>query len=105
MGLTCMMVNGTAHGDLHAGNIIFIENDETICKQQRIPKFQIGIIDFGLVVTPIHIQGALHFGATNYRGKGNIHCCRTISICYCCPSNFRNAGKIQKKKLLMKLQS
>ena len=62
MGLTCMMVNGTAHGDLHAGNIIFIENDETIYKQQRIPKFQIGIIDFGLVVTiPKHIQDALHY--------------------------------------------
>lgn len=103
MGLTCIMFNGTAHGDLHAGNIIFIENDETICKQQHIPKFQLGIIDFGLVVTiPQKIQDELHFGAMNYRRKGKMHIIaeRYISaIIY--PSNFlETLGKDIKEKII-----
>jgi predicted unusual protein kinase regulating ubiquinone biosynthesis (AarF/ABC1/UbiB family) len=103
MGLTCMMVNGTAHGDLHAGNIIFIENDETICKQQRIPKFQVGIIDFGLVVTiPKKIQDELHFGAANYRRQGKMHIIaeRYISaVIY--PSSFlETLGKDIKEKII-----
>jgi predicted unusual protein kinase regulating ubiquinone biosynthesis (AarF/ABC1/UbiB family) len=103
MGLTCMMVSGTIHADLHAGNIIFVENDDTICKQQRIPKFQIGIIDFGLVINiPKKIQDEFHFGAANYRRKGKMHIIAERYIpAVINPSNFlETIGKDTKEKII-----
>ena len=44
--------HGFFHGDLHSGNILFIKNDED-CSQKTnkgLPKYQIGIIDFGIVM-------------------------------------------------------
>jgi predicted unusual protein kinase regulating ubiquinone biosynthesis (AarF/ABC1/UbiB family) len=41
-GFVSIINNSVTHGDLHAGNIIFIKNETT-------PKFQLGLIDFGIV--------------------------------------------------------
>lgn len=41
-GFVSLLKNNVTHGDLHAGNILFIKNE---C----IPKYQIGLIDFGIV--------------------------------------------------------
>ena len=41
-----LLVKGTIHGDLHCGNILFIKNEDNIL---NLPKYQLGIIDFGLV--------------------------------------------------------
>ena len=38
------------HGDFHHGNVIFIKNTDEECSKKTIPKFQIGIIDFGIIV-------------------------------------------------------
>jgi len=46
-GCINIVSHGLFHGDLHSGNILFIKNkEETI----DIPKYQIGIIDFGIVM-------------------------------------------------------
>lgn len=41
-GFVSIINNSVTHGDLHAGNIIFIKNEET-------PTHQLGLIDFGIV--------------------------------------------------------
>ena len=52
-GFMCSLVHGVAHGDLHAGNILFMEHNET--KQP-----QIGILDFGMMYTfPEEMRGLL----------------------------------------------
>lgn len=47
-----LLVHGTMHADLHAGNILFIKNpadDKRTLKERRTPKYQIGVIDFGIL--------------------------------------------------------
>jgi predicted unusual protein kinase regulating ubiquinone biosynthesis (AarF/ABC1/UbiB family) len=46
-GFVNSFFHGTIHGDLHAGNILFIKNDES---DELKDKYQIGIIDFGIVM-------------------------------------------------------
>jgi predicted unusual protein kinase regulating ubiquinone biosynthesis (AarF/ABC1/UbiB family) len=46
-GCINIVSHGLFHGDLHSGNILFIKNGE---EQVDIPKYQIGIIDFGIVM-------------------------------------------------------
>lgn len=41
-GVVSIINNGVTHGDLHAGNIIFIKNEKK-------PFYQLGLIDFGIV--------------------------------------------------------
>lgn len=41
-GFVSIINDGVTHGDLHAGNIIFIKNEEE-------PIYQLGLIDFGIV--------------------------------------------------------
>ena len=68
MGLNCIIINGTIHGDLHAGNILFIENSDNIVEQEKIPKYQIGVIDLGLVVTiPEKFKEISHFAILNFQ--------------------------------------
>ena len=38
------------HGDLHAGNVLFIDNGDNEYSDDDEPRFQLGIIDFGIVV-------------------------------------------------------
>jgi len=42
-GIFSLFINGFGHGDLHAGNILFIKNN-------KAPYYQIGVIDFGVVL-------------------------------------------------------
>jgi len=46
-GCINIVSHGLFHGDLHSGNILFIKNQE---ETFDIPKYQIGIIDFGIVM-------------------------------------------------------
>ena len=48
-GLIGIIFHNAIHCDLHAGNIFFYINDE---KNSDIPKYQIGLIDFGIVMFP-----------------------------------------------------
>jgi predicted unusual protein kinase regulating ubiquinone biosynthesis (AarF/ABC1/UbiB family) len=53
-GFASIINNSSTHGDLHAGNIIFIKNDdegevEEKTKTKTKPKYQLGLIDFGIV--------------------------------------------------------
>jgi len=45
-GFVTIINNSVTHGDLHAGNIIFIKNMEKLVKE---PVYQLGLIDFGIV--------------------------------------------------------
>ena len=47
-GCINIVSHGIFHGDLHSGNILFIKND--VEKTKDLPKYQIGIIDFGIVM-------------------------------------------------------
>lgn len=42
-----LLIHGAMHADLHAGNVLFIKN-ENITK--RTPKHQLGVIDFGILM-------------------------------------------------------
>ena len=47
------MVHHKFHGDLHSGNILFIDNEEDQTetnKSSTYPRYQIGVIDFGIVM-------------------------------------------------------
>ena len=46
-GFVSLLITGITHGDLHGGNIIFIKNATSATD---IPTYQIGIIDFGIVL-------------------------------------------------------
>lgn len=44
-GFVTLINNSVTHGDLHAGNILFIKNTDG-----SLPEYQLGIIDFGIVI-------------------------------------------------------
>jgi predicted unusual protein kinase regulating ubiquinone biosynthesis (AarF/ABC1/UbiB family) len=54
-GIVTSLIHGFSHGDFHVGNILFIKEDtepetETETeKTQPIPKYKLGIIDFGIM--------------------------------------------------------
>jgi len=43
-GMASFLIHGVSHGDLHAGNILFLKNDEST------PNHQICLLDFGIVL-------------------------------------------------------
>jgi predicted unusual protein kinase regulating ubiquinone biosynthesis (AarF/ABC1/UbiB family) len=45
-GFVSIINNSVTHGDLHAGNIIFIKKSEKLVKESE---YQLGLIDFGIV--------------------------------------------------------
>lgn len=47
-GFISILYNSAVHCDLHAGNIFFYKND----KNSGLPKYQLGLIDFGLCCYP-----------------------------------------------------
>lgn len=47
-GMASFLIHGVSHGDLHAGNILFLKNDS--CTQISTPKHQICLLDFGIVL-------------------------------------------------------
>ncbi len=50
-----LLVHGAMHADMHAGNILFIKNDKPTdnrtltLKERRLPVYQLGVIDFGIL--------------------------------------------------------
>jgi predicted unusual protein kinase regulating ubiquinone biosynthesis (AarF/ABC1/UbiB family) len=49
-GFVTIINNSVTHGDLHAGNIIFIKNTKkSVEKLVEEPMYQLGLIDFGIV--------------------------------------------------------
>jgi ubiquinone biosynthesis protein len=51
-GIINGVCKGYFHGDLHPGNILFIKNNDltTETKTNSLPKYQIGVIDLGIVM-------------------------------------------------------
>lgn len=50
-GFACILNFGISHGDLHSGNILFINNNDIDDnKKSKKPKFQLGIIDLGILL-------------------------------------------------------
>lgn len=54
-GLVSTVIHGIVHGDLHAGNILFIKNNTNTNTNNNIPLYQIGILDFGIMF-PIEME-------------------------------------------------
>lgn len=46
-----LLIHGLMHADMHSGNILFIKNENNLCGDSDLPKYQIGVIDFGIVCT------------------------------------------------------
>jgi len=46
-GFVSIINNSVTHGDLHAGNIIFIKNHKSY--ENPFPQYQLGLIDFGII--------------------------------------------------------
>lgn len=45
-----LLIHGVMHADMHSGNLIFIKNAVTgTLKERRLPKYQLGVIDFGIM--------------------------------------------------------
>ena len=59
-GILCILFHSCINGDLHAGNIFFYINEDgedtediqDIRDSKKVPKYQVGIIDFGLCYYP-----------------------------------------------------
>jgi predicted unusual protein kinase regulating ubiquinone biosynthesis (AarF/ABC1/UbiB family) len=47
-GFISTFIHGFTHGDLHAGNILFIKNTVV---DKKTPMFQLGLIDFGIMLS------------------------------------------------------
>jgi predicted unusual protein kinase regulating ubiquinone biosynthesis (AarF/ABC1/UbiB family) len=47
-----LLIHGAMHADLHAGNVLFIKNEDggSNLKARRTPKYQLGVIDFGILI-------------------------------------------------------
>lgn len=58
--LVTTLINGTCHGDLHMGNILFIK-DENDTKY----KYKIGILDFGIIYEIDKIKNTLYYVFAN----------------------------------------
>tara|TARA_Y100000389_G_scaffold191365_1_gene217413 strand:- start:284 stop:1654 length:1371 start_codon:yes stop_codon:yes gene_type:complete len=53
LGIIGNLFHGAVHCDLHAGNIFFYINDDSNnVNETKKPKYQIGLIDFGIVTYP-----------------------------------------------------
>jgi len=71
MGITGVFVHGEIHGDLHAGNILFIcnEGDDTY----DVPTYQIALIDFGLTIKICTVlKSTIVYAGLNYRKKEEV---------------------------------
>lgn len=54
-GILCILFHSCINGDLHAGNIFFYLNEDSEDSKEnnkKLPKYQLGIIDFGLCYYP-----------------------------------------------------
>jgi predicted unusual protein kinase regulating ubiquinone biosynthesis (AarF/ABC1/UbiB family) len=49
-GFVSTFIHGFTHGDLHAGNILFIKNEEATTTKKQ-PTHQLGLIDFGIALS------------------------------------------------------
>ena len=49
-GFVSTFIHGFTHGDLHAGNILFIKNEDTTNTKKQ-PTHQLGLIDFGIALS------------------------------------------------------
>jgi predicted unusual protein kinase regulating ubiquinone biosynthesis (AarF/ABC1/UbiB family) len=47
-----LLIHGAMHADMHAGNVLFIKNENvgSGLKARRTPKYQLGVIDFGILI-------------------------------------------------------
>jgi len=51
-----LLIHGVMHADLHAGNVLFIKNENcgagaaASLKARRTPNYQLGVIDFGILI-------------------------------------------------------
>jgi len=51
-GILGILYHSIIHCDLHSGNVFFYLNDETSLINDEIPKYRLGIIDFGICCFP-----------------------------------------------------
>jgi predicted unusual protein kinase regulating ubiquinone biosynthesis (AarF/ABC1/UbiB family) len=66
-GFISILYNNAIHCDLHPGNIFFYINDTTTNTNAnaKLPKYQIGIIDFGIVSLPTKIKQNIYYEIFN----------------------------------------
>jgi len=74
-GLVTLLIHGTSHGDLHTGNLLFIE-DENDAKY----KYKIGILDFGIVYEIGKTKEALFYIFENMLWVPSEDIARSISV-------------------------
>ena len=104
------MIHYTFHGDLHSGNILFIDNeDENISKLNKKdierPRYQIGIIDFGIVMHfPKYIPDTLFY---IFEHQKNPNMIEKMSYKYIenliCPENMLDLLPISNVNAIMKV--
>lgn len=51
-GYLSILYHNCINSDIHAGNIFFYINNDNDCSKNNIPKYQLGIIDYGLCYYP-----------------------------------------------------
>ena len=56
-GLVSLLYNNAIHNDLHSGNLFFYNNKNNLLK----PKYQIGLIDFGICIFPSKENQNIYF--------------------------------------------
>ena len=74
-GLVTLLIHGMSHGDLHTGNLLFIE-DENDPKY----KYKIGILDFGIVYEIGKTKDALFYVFENMLSLPSEDIARSISL-------------------------
>lgn len=82
-GILGILYHSVIHCDLHSGNVFFYLNDETSLINSDIPKYRLGIIDFGICCFPNkENQNSYYIFFNDIHHNENYRLIRKISIYY-----------------------
>lgn len=98
-GFVSSFIHGFTHGDLHAGNILFIKTMIITKKKLSIPKYQIGIIDFGIVLEiKENVKNTMLNVLVEMNEKPPSYTADKLFRCFI--NNFDELQEEQKKKMI-----